>query len=67
MKIEKTNIEVAKLRSASNFAKEKGIDRKWAYPLMDNDVVDYVEIEGTKFVYLNQKAKDYQKTRRLNG
>lgn len=65
MRIEKINIEIDKLRSAANFANEKGIDRKWVYPLMSQDIIDYVEIEGTKFVYLNDKAKEYKKTRRI--
>ena len=61
MLIEKKNIEVGKLKTASNFAKEIGIDRKWVYPLMNQDVIDYVVIDGMKFVYLNEKSKNYKK------
>ena len=61
MLIEKKNIEVDKVTTATNFAKEKGIDRKWVYPLMNHDVIDYVLIDGVKFVYLNEKSKNYIK------
>jgi hypothetical protein len=29
------------------------------------DIIDYVEIDGVMFIYLNQRAKDYTKTRYL--
>lgn len=63
MLIEKKKIEVNKVKTAANFAKEKGIDRKWVYPLMNQDVIDYVIIDGVKFVYLNEKSKSYKKKR----
>ena len=63
MLIEKKNIEVDKLRSAASFARSKGIDRKWVYPLMNQDIIDYVIIDGTKFVYLSEKTKSYQRKR----
>ena len=30
---------------------------------MNQDVIDYVSIDGVKFVYLNEKIKNYKKTR----
>ena len=63
MLIKKKNIDVRKVKTARHFAQEKRIDRKWVYPLIDQDVIDYVEIDGVKFVYLNEKSKNYKKKR----
>lgn len=61
MLIKKKNIELNKVKTATNFAKEKGIDRKWVYPLMEQDAIDYVLIDGKKFVYLSEKSRNYKK------
>ena len=61
MLIEKKNIETDKLKAVTNYAKEKGVDRKWVYPLMNQGVIDYVLIDGVKFVYLSEKSKNYKK------
>lgn len=63
MLILKKKIETYLLQTASNFAKEKGIDRKWVYPLMHQNLIDYAVIDGVKFVYLSNKSKSYRKKR----
>ena len=63
MPIEKKNIKVDMVKTATHFAKEKGIDRKWVKPLINQDVIDYVVIDGVKFVYISEKSKNYKKKR----
>jgi hypothetical protein len=63
MLIKKKRIELNKIKTATHFAKAKKIDRKWVYPLMNQDIIDYVLIDGVKFVYLSQKSKKYKKKR----
>ena len=45
----------------SNFAKLKGIARQRAYKLVDAKRLDCIEIDGVKFIVMNDKAKEYQK------
>lgn len=61
MLIELKNIAVNKLITPSNFAIKKGIDRKVVYYLMNEDKVDYTEIDGVKFIILNEKTNSYKR------
>jgi hypothetical protein len=54
-------IETDLLKTLSNFAKEKGIARQRAYKLVDAGKIDCFEIDGVKFVLLNDKAIKYKK------
>lgn len=65
MKIQLSKIDLGILQTPANFARDKGVDRKYIYQLFKEDVLDYIEIDGVMFVYLNQKAKKYTKTRNL--
>ncbi len=65
MKLQKNNIELDKLITPANFAKTKNVSRKWIYKLMENDALDFIEIDGVKFIYLNDKTKEYKRTQRL--
>lgn len=61
MKIKLKNIEIDKLITPANYGLKKGIDRKIIYYLMKEDRIDYTEIDGVKFVVLNEKTKNYTK------
>ena len=65
MKLELKNIAVSKLITPSNFAIKKGIDRKVVYYLMNEDKIDYAEIDGVKFIVLTEKTNSY-KRRKVN-
>lgn len=65
MEIQLSKIDRKILQVPANYAKEKGVDRKYIYQLFKDDIIDFIEIDGVKFVYLNQKAKGYKKIRNL--
>jgi hypothetical protein len=65
MKVQLSKIDPKSLQTPTNYAKEKDVDRKYIYELIKKDVIDFVEIDNVMFVYLNQRAKDYTKTRYL--
>ena len=54
-------IDTNKLKTLNNYAKEKGVARQRAYKLVDAGKIDCVEIDGVKFVLLNDKSKNYRK------
>lgn len=61
MQIITKNIELDKIKAVSNFAKEMGIERKYTYRLMNEDVLDWILIDGVKFIYLSEKSLSYTK------
>ena len=65
MKINLSKIDCSNLRTPTNFAKEKSVDRKYIYQLFAKEILDYIEIDGVKFVFLNQKAIRYKKNHNL--
>jgi hypothetical protein len=59
----KTNlIDINKLRVPNNFAKEKGISKAMIYMLMKDGIIDWIWIDGYKFVHLTEKTLKYKKT-----
>ena len=59
----KRNVDITKLKTINNFAKMKNISRQRIYKTLDSNKFDIVEIDGVKFVYLNEKSKSYKKKR----
>ncbi len=57
----KRNIDITKLKTINNFAKMKNISKQRIYKTLDSGNFDIVEIDGIKFVYLNEKSKNYKK------
>jgi hypothetical protein len=58
----KTNlVDINKLVSIINFGKQKGMSRQRIYQLMDIGKLDFVVIDGSKFIYLTEKSKNYKK------
>jgi len=61
VKIDLKKIEINKLQTPANFGMKKGIGRKVVYYLMQEDRVDYTEVDGVKFILLTKKSKGYKK------
>ena len=47
----------------STFAKLKTINRNMVYQLRDSKTIDTITIDGVEFVIMNQKARDYKKSK----
>jgi len=56
-------IDIKKLITLNNYAKLKGIARQRAYKLADSNRIDCLEIDGVKFIMLNEKALNYKRIR----
>ncbi|MFH1196971.1 MAG: hypothetical protein V1720_14835 [bacterium] len=61
MKNESVNIK--NLKTPQNFAIEKGISRQLVYRMIGEGKIDTVNIDGTVFILLNEKAKSYKRSR----
>jgi hypothetical protein len=55
----KVNTEI--LKTFSNFGKMKSISRQRIHILVQNGRFDTVEIDGVKFIIMNDKAIKYKK------
>lgn len=56
-------VDITKLRSPQNFANDKGVVRQLIYRMMDKGLLDTIDIDGTRFIILNQKAIEYRSTK----
>lgn len=43
-------VDISRLRTVANYAREKGISTTWVYKMGEAKEVDIIEIDGTKFV-----------------
>lgn len=57
------SIDITKLRSPQNFANDKGVARQLIYVMMDEEKLDTINIDGTRFIILNKKALEYKRTK----
>ncbi|MCJ7689439.1 MAG: hypothetical protein MUO60_08990 [Clostridiaceae bacterium] len=64
MKLELKRIVITKLITPANYGIKKGIDRKVVYYLMNEDRVDYTEIDGVKFIVLTEKSNKYKRQKK---
>ena len=53
--------DINKLKTFSNFGKLKGISRQRTHILVQEGRFDTIEIDGVKFIIMNDKAKKYKK------
>lgn len=53
-------IDISTLKTPINYAKQKGVSRQRVYLMMQEGKLDYIEIDGTKFITLNKTSKDYR-------
>lgn len=58
--MKKNLIDISKLRTPINYAKDKNVSKQRIYELIGKNRFDVVEIDGTKFIILNEKAKEYR-------
>lgn len=54
-------VEISKLKTFTNFGKMKGISRQRIHILVNVGRFDTVEIDGIKFIVMNEKALNYEK------
>lgn len=54
-------IDINKLKTFSNFGKLKNLSRQRVYQLIEAGRFDVVEIDGVKFIFMNEKAIKYKK------
>ena len=54
-------IAIKDLMTPNNFAGKKGVSRQMIYQLIKKELVDSVVIDGTIFVLLTEKSKNYKK------
>ena len=64
MKILNNVIIKNKLITPTNFAKQKGVDRKIVYYLIKEDKIDFTEIDGVIFVVLSKKSNAYKRRKK---
>ena len=56
-------ININDLLTVSSFAKLKEISRQHIYRLIDNHELTMIEIDGVKFILLDEKAADFVRKR----
>ena len=61
MKISDQNILIKDVITPANYAIEKGYSRQYVYKMMDRGLVDYVLIDGIKFVVKSKRSKSNTK------
>jgi hypothetical protein len=54
-------VDLNKLVSLKTFGKMKGVSRQRVHILVQQNKLDYVEIDGMKFINLTQKTNNYRK------
>ena len=57
----KNFIDITKLRTPINYAKDKGVSKQRIYELIGMNRFDIITIDGTMFIIQNKKAKEYRK------
>lgn len=54
-------VDINELVTIISFGKAKGISRQRIYKLIEASKVDWIEIDGCKFIYLTEKTKNFKK------
>ncbi len=54
-------IDSKALKTFKNFGKMKNLSRQRVYQLVESGKFDSIEIDGVKFIILNQKATKFKK------
>lgn len=57
------NLNIDNLITISNYATRKDLSRQHVYRLVNNGELTMVEIDGIKFILLDEKAVDFVKKR----
>jgi hypothetical protein len=61
--MEVKNANTQNLKTPAKFAEMKNIARTFVYKLIEKQEIDYAIIDGVTFIVMNEKAKNYNKTR----
>lgn len=59
----KNFVDITKLRTPINYARDKGVSKQRIYELIGLNRFDVVTIDGTMFIVLNKKASEYRRTK----
>jgi hypothetical protein len=54
-------VEISKLKTFTNYGKLKGISRQRIHILVNAGRFNTIEIDGIKFIVMNEKALKYEK------
>jgi len=54
-------IDIDRLKTINNFGKMKNLSRQRVYQLIEIGRFDTIEIDGVKFILMNEKAIKYKK------
>lgn len=54
-------VDISKLKTLPNFGKMKGLSKQRIHILVKDGRFDTIEIDGVKFIVLNDKALNYKK------
>jgi excisionase family DNA binding protein len=57
------NVNIDNLMTVSNYANLKGLSRQHVYRLVQNNELTLIEIDGIKFILLDEKAVDFVRKR----
>ena len=61
MEISNSNISFKDLQTPANYAIENGFSRQYVYKMIDKGLVDYVLVDGVKFVVKSKKGSSFTK------
>jgi hypothetical protein len=56
-------VDINKLISVANFAKQKEMSRQHIYRLFESGELTLIKIDDLAFVYLDEKAENYKRKR----
>ena len=59
-------IDIDKLVTVSNFANEKKLSRQHVYRLADNEELTLIKIDNIAFIFLDNKANEFERKRKNN-
>ena len=56
-------IDSTKLKTVTNFAKEKGFTRQHVYRLIKSEELNSIDIDGVRFIIIDNKSKSLERKR----
>ncbi len=56
-------VELNKLRTVTNYARDKGLSRQHVYRLVESGDITIISVDGIAFVYLDEKTAAFDRKR----
>jgi hypothetical protein len=60
-------IDIDKLETITNYARKKNLSRQHVYRLADNDELTIMRIDEVAFIYLDDKALNFERRRKVKS